>query len=86
MQKVIFILVFMLVSSFAFASSSEAISPQTPKKEIVAEPTEKTSEVKTEPEGELARCTISDGGFYATGNCKAVMEYYQRWKSLQQQQ
>ena len=50
---------------------------------VNAEATE-VSTVDSVENYEIAKCTVKDpGGFYATGNCRAVMKHYQQWKSMQ---
>jgi hypothetical protein len=33
----------------------------------------------------LAKCEISEPGFYAKGNCKKVLKAYRQWKQLKAQ-
>ena len=42
-----------------------------------------TTSIEENSQTELAYCEISDGGFYARGNCKRVLRAYRAWKVMQ---
>ncbi|NJO00646.1 MAG: hypothetical protein HC880_02205 [Bacteroidia bacterium] len=87
MKKLFFIVCFLFSGLYAFAT--EAPVPQKPEAALVdVSLTKKNlSENLVEDEAErFAQCEITDGGFHASGNCKAVLRAYQRYLALQEQE